>query len=48
MKSKIKEDVQGGNSDGKETETQIKDFVQMEEINIPPEQNEKTRIESRQ
>ena len=43
MKSKIKENVQGTNSDGKETGTQINDFDQKEEINIQPEQNEETR-----
>ena len=43
MKSEIKENVQGTNSDGKETGTQINDLEQMEEINIHPEQNEETR-----
>ena len=42
MKSKIKENVQGNNSDRKETRTQINDFEQKEEINIQPEQNEET------
>ena len=45
MKSKIKEYVQGTNSDGKETETQINGVDQKEEINIQPEQNEETRIQ---
>ena len=45
MQSKIKENVQGTNSDGKETGTQINDFDQKEEINIQPEQNEETRIQ---
>ena len=45
MKSEIKEDVQGANSDGKETSTQINDLEQKEEINIQPEQNEETRIQ---
>ena len=44
MKSEIKENVQGTNSDRKETRTQIKDLEQKEEINIQPEQNEETRI----
>ena len=44
MKSKIKEDVQGTNSDEKETGTQINGLEQKEEINIQPEQNEETRI----
>ena len=34
MKSEIKENVQGTNSDGKQTRTQINDLEQKEEINI--------------
>ena len=45
MKSEIKENVQGTNSDGKETGTQINGLDQKEEINIEPEQNEETRIQ---
>ena len=45
MQSEIKENVQGTNSDGKETETQINDLAQREEINLQPEQNEETRIQ---
>ena len=45
MKSEIKENVQGTNSDGKETGTQINGFDQKEEINIQLEQNEETRIQ---
>ena len=45
MKSEIKENVQGINSDRKETKTQISDLDQKEEINIQPEQNEETRIQ---
>ena len=45
MKSEIKENVQGTNSDEKETRTQINDLEQKEEINIQPEQNEETRIQ---
>ena len=44
MRSKTKENVQGTNSDGKETGTQINGLDQKEEINIQPEQNEETRI----
>ena len=44
MKSEIKESVQGTNSEGKETGTQIYGLEQKEEINIQPEQNEETRI----
>ena len=45
MKSEIKENVQGTNSVGKETGTQINDLDQKEEINIQPEQNEDRRIQ---
>ena len=44
MSSEIKENVQGTNSEGKETGTPINDLEQKEEINIQPEQNEETRI----
>ena len=44
MKSEIKENVQGTNSDSKETRTQINGFEQKEERNVQPEQNEETRI----
>ena len=40
MQSEIKENVQGTNSDGKETGTQPNNLEQKEEINIQPEQNE--------
>ena len=42
--SEIKENVQGTNSDGKETGTQIHGVDQKEERNIQPEKNEETRI----
>ena len=45
MQSEIKENVQGTNSDRKETRTQIMGLEQNEEINIQPEQNEETRIQ---
>ena len=45
MKSEIKENEQGINSDGKETRTQINGLEQKGEINIQPEQNEQTRIQ---
>ena len=45
MLSEIKENVQGTNSDGKETKTQIHGVGQEEERNIEPEQNEETRIQ---
>ena len=40
MLSEIKENVQGTNSDGKETGTQINGVDQKEERNIQPEKNE--------
>ena len=42
--SEIKQNVQGTNSEGKETRTQI-NILEKEEINIQPEQNEETRIQ---
>ena len=45
MLSKIKENVQGTNSDGKETGTQINGADQKEERNVQPEKNEETRIQ---
>ena len=45
MKSEIKENVQGTNSERKETMTQINSLEQKEEINSQPEQNEETRIQ---
>ena len=45
MKSEIKENVQGTNSDGKETRTQNKGLEQKEEMNIQPEQNEDIKIQ---
>ena len=40
-----KENVQGTNSDAKETGTQINSVDQKEERNIQPEKNEETRIQ---
>ena len=45
MLSEMTENVQGTNSDGKETRTQINAVDQKEEINTQPEQNEETRIQ---
>ena len=44
MLRETKENVQGTNSDEKETGTQINGVDQKEERNIQPEQNEGTRI----
>ena len=40
----IKKSLQGTNSGGKETRTQINGVDQKEERNIQPEKNEETRI----
>ena len=45
VQSEIQKNVQGTNSEGKETWTQINNLEQKEEINIQPEQNEETRIQ---
>ena len=45
IQSEIKKNIQGTNSEGKETRTQINGLEQKEEINIQPEQNEETRIQ---
>ena len=47
MQSEIKKNIQGINSEGKETGTQINNLEQKEEINIQPEQNEETRIQKK-
>ena len=44
-KSEIKQNIQGTNSDRKETRTQTNDWEQKEERNIQLEQNEETRIQ---
>ena len=43
--SEIKQNIQGTNSDGKETGTQINGLDEKEEISIQPEQNKETRIQ---
>ena len=43
--SEIKQNIQGTNSDRKETRTQSNDLEQKEKINIQLEQNEETRIQ---
>ena len=45
MLRETKENVQGTNSDGKETGTQINGVDQKEERNIQPEKNEETRFQ---
>ena len=45
MPSEMKRNVQGSNSEGKETGTQIKYLDKKEEINIQPQQNEEARIQ---
>ena len=44
MLRETKENIQGTNSDGKETGTQINGVDQKEESNIQPEKNEEPRI----
>ena len=45
IQSEIKENVQGTNSEGKETGTHINSLEQKEEMIIQLEQNEETRIQ---
>ena len=45
IQSEIKKNIQGTNSEGKETRTQINNSEQKGEINIQLEQNEETRIQ---
>ena len=47
MKSGMKENVQGTNSDRKETGTQISSLEQNKQIHNPPEQNEDIRIQKK-
>ena len=47
MLGEIKKNVQGTNSDGKETGTQINGVDQKEERNVQPKQNEETRIQKK-
>ena len=47
MLKETKENVQGTNSDGKETGTQVNGVDQKEERNIQPEKNEETRIQKK-
>ena len=43
--NEIKQNIQGTNSDKKETRIKSNDLEQKEEINIQQEQNEETRIQ---
>ena len=43
--SEIKKNIQGTNSERKETKTQVNDLEQKGETNIQPEKNEETRIQ---
>ena len=45
VQSEIKDNIQGNNSEGKETGTQINGVDQKEEIKSQSEQNEETRIQ---
>ena len=44
-RNETKQNIQGTNSDRKETRTQISDLEQKDEIKIQPEKNEETRIQ---
>ena len=44
-KNEIKQNIQGTNSDRKETRTQSNDLEQEEGMRVQPEQNEETRIQ---
>ena len=46
MLRETKENVQGTNSDAKETRTRVNGVDQKEERNIQPEKNEETRIQN--
>ena len=46
MQSEIKKNVQGTNSEGKDTNIHMNDLEQKEERNIQPEQNVETRIQN--
>ena len=46
IKSELKENTQGTNSDRKETKTQINDLEQKEEVNIQPEQMMKRELKN--
>ena len=45
--NEIKQNIQGTNSDRKETRTQSNNLEQKGKINIQPEQNEETRIQKK-
>ena len=47
MQCETKKNIQGTNSEGKETGTQINGLEQNEEINIQPEQNEKQEFKKK-
>ena len=47
MQSEIKKNIQGTNSDRKETKTQINGLEEKEEGNIQPEQSEETRSQKK-
>ena len=47
MQNEIKKNIEGNNSEGKETMTQINNLEQKEEINFQPEENEEIRIQKK-
>ena len=46
--NEIKQNIQGTNTDRKETRTQSNNLEQKEDINTQPEQNEETRIQKKE
>ena len=46
VKNRIKENIQGTNSDGKETRTQVNNLEQKEEINIQPDRMKKQEFKT--
>ena len=45
--NEIKQNIQGTNSEGEKTRTQINDMKQKEDVNNQQEQNEETRIQKK-
>ena len=47
MQSEIRKNIQGTNSEGKETRAQVNGMEQKVEINIQPKQNEEIKIQKK-
>ena len=48
MQSEIKKNIQGTNSEGKKTRTQVNHLEQKEEMNIQPEQKKKQEFKKKE